>query len=160
MNNYIYFSYHCTFAFFDVCFDVANSFVWSSEASLAQGTGVRLFFGVTASVSSKMIFSRESSRAIITTWIRAYKLWLILNDVTKARCRKTENRTRGRHKWKFFRYPVPIGTQNLFSGCYPVAFGTHNFLFARYPVPMLHGPCRNKSEDLYLKAITLKYWTL
>ena len=65
--------------------------------------------------------------------------------------------TRGRHKWKFSRYPVPIRTQNFFcldlvpigtqffSGWYSVPFaksfrylvpsGTHLLKFPRYPVP-------------------------
>ena len=41
--------------------------------------------------------------------------------------------TRGRHKWKFSRYPVPIGTQNFFSGRYPVPIGTQKFFSGRYP---------------------------
>ena len=43
---------------------------------------------------------------------------------------------RGRHKWKFSRYPVPIGTQNFFSGRHPVPIGTQNFFSGRYPVPI------------------------
>ena len=45
-------------------------------------------------------------------------------------------KSRGRHKWKFSRYPVHIGTQNFFPGRYPVPIGTQNFFPGRYPVPI------------------------
>ena len=43
--------------------------------------------------------------------------------------------TRGRHRWNFGRYPVPIGTQKNFSGQYPVPIGTQNIFLAgtQYP---------------------------
>ena len=33
-------------------------------------------------------------------------------------------------------HPVPIGTQNFFSGRYPGPISTQNFLSGRYPVPV------------------------
>ena len=47
---------------------------------------------------------------------------LIAHD--KKTAENFDDLTRGRHKWKFSRYQVPIGTQIFFSGRYPVPIGT------------------------------------